>query len=146
MKFRNAIVNLFLVFMTFGSVLTIFSGRAFWPFSPYTMYSERLKDRSLSYVALFAVTGSSELPLWGGCNLPRGYYRIRNWLQQAYDRGDFDKISKTMKDCLNKEIASGVSEWKTIRLYKLTWDFDNFDPAKREPLSRFLVLEVSPGA
>lgn len=140
---RILVVNSFLLFMMVGAVSAILTDTPYWPFSPYTMYSQHPKTKDLNYVALFAVTPKGEIPVWAGCNLPPSYYRLRNWLQERYEKGEWRVLRGIMIDCLKDEKAAGRLGWEKLRLYWLAWDFKKFDPKDRGPLARTLLMEVS---
>jgi hypothetical protein len=133
-----------------GSLFAIIKDTEYWPFSPYGMYSDMRRERSLIRRRLFGVTAgdrSQETPLVD-------YQYIRPFDEERLSRAlsripkKSDEQREALRDCLVRyeELRRAGSHHgpplQGIRLYQVYWQLDPWARNVDQPNHRDLILEV----
>jgi hypothetical protein len=151
---RLLLVHSVLALLVGGSLYALVTGREYWPFSPYAMYSEAERARSLSRLWLFGVSASApheEISLHASKYI-RPFYKSR--LIPALERIARDPRRETglreaLQDCLRryeKLRLAGRHEGpplRGVRLYRMQWELDPWARNVDEPSRRTLIAEVN---
>lgn len=133
-----------------GSLFAIINDAEYWPFSPYGMYSDMRRERSLTWLRLFGVTNAEEpqeIPLLATEYIqPFDQSRLPKALSQM--RRNPDKQREALRDCLTRYESLRRAghhhgpPLQGIRLYALEWQLDPWARNADRPERRDLILEV----
>lgn len=136
--------------ITGGSLFAIIKDAEYWPFSPYGMYSDMRRERSLTWLRLFGVTKAEEpqeIPLLAPEYIqPFDQSRLPKALSQM--RRNPDKLREALRDCLMRYESLRLAgrhqgpPLQGIRLYRLEWQLDPWARNADRPDRRTLILEV----
>ena len=130
---RLGVVYCLIAVVIGGSILPIVTGIELWPFSPYGMYADQRRERTVSILRLFAVTDQTpptELPLYNGMGLePFDQSGVHTAFQRLLlERDHSSMLQPALRDCLARYRARlGPQERQYIRglkLYRLFWHLD----------------------
>lgn len=133
-----------------GSLFAIIRDAEYWPFSPYGMYSDVRRERSLIRRRLFGVLagdGSQEIPLVDPQYIrPFDEERLSRALSQMPRNSD--KRREALRDCLVRyeELRQAGRHHgpplQGIRLYQVYWQLDPWARNVDQPYRRDFMLEV----
>jgi hypothetical protein len=139
-KWRRRGVQAFIVLLIFGNVRSIFFGGDDWPFSSYSMFSAPETPQPVQALRVVGVRADgTETPLWGGCSMPHGSYRLRYALERAYGLPDGpNRLRSLFRACL----SSKQIPFQSIRLYRFYWKLTPALAHDRNPSEKELLLEV----
>jgi len=133
-----------------GSLFAIINDAEYWPFSPYGMYSDMRRERSLTWLRLFGVTKAEEpqeIPLLAPEYIqPFDQARLPKALSQMSRNPD--KQREALRDCLRRYESLRQAgrhhgpPLQGVRLYRLEWQLDPLARNVDRPERRALILEV----
>lgn len=153
-KRRVLLVHGLLALLIGGSLFALLSQREYWPFSPYSMYSETQRERRLTRLWVFGVrqdVPGAELSLHEHRYI-RPFYKSR--LIPALGRLERDPRRRILLHRALEDVLDRYEERRArgrlrgpplvgIRLYRLEWELDPRARNVNRPTRRTLVAEVT---
>ena len=128
----------FVFYVTFFAV-DIATGREDWPFGSYSMFSRVQARTSYAKYVVVGVRGGSEVPLAGHRSISSSFEgRDNQPLNRVLSRFALFDTSADARAKLLTAFLKAHPDFKTARLYRLTWRLES--PATPE---RELLLEVN---
>lgn len=151
---RSWAVNAVIIMMVGGSLASIAADVEYWPFSPYPMYSQRVRLGLVSDLQLVGVTDGQpeEISLKRQAYIrPFDWVRLRRALERILERPDqASRLQTALRDLLVRYEAHRIAghshrpRLRAIRLYRVSWNYVSPEtPKTPERISeRKLLAEV----
>lgn len=149
---RLWLVHVLIGVLAGGSLGAIVVDTECWPFSPYAMYSDLRRERSLTWLRLFGVLEGGEareIPLLASAYLlPFDKARLPMALARMHPHPNNPAVRAAVRDCLLRYEArrrAGHHQGpplRGVRLYRLTWQLDPWAGNADSPDRKELLMEV----